>query len=268
MEPTERLAAVREGFPLMYERVARLIQDQDDLSMMIPGLEWSVREMAVHLAGGTRRYAALANGEYDLSAVTFDKKLLDARARGLNADNPETDPKKLAEQIRDGCEHFLAVTAEIPGDTPVSYYGGMRAEVAEIASLLLGEPVIHGYDVGAAIGAPWPIDPQYSVLFLGVFQRLGFTALFQPDRAAGLDATFCVDTTGVESTFARVVDGTFEELPDAPPADCIISADPVTAHLVYTGRMSRWAAIALGGLKFSGPHPEIGPGFFDLFVCP
>ena len=72
MEPNERLAAVRDGLTVMYERVARLIEEQDDLSMMIPGYEWTVREMAVHIAGGIRRYAALANGEYDLSALTFD----------------------------------------------------------------------------------------------------------------------------------------------------------------------------------------------------
>ncbi len=268
MKPNERLAAVREGLSVMYERVARLIEQQDDLSMMIPGFEWTVREMAVHLAGGTRRYAALANGEYDLSALTFDKKLLDARAKGLNADNPETDPKKLGEQIREGCEHFLAVTAKVPADTQVSYYNGLRPMVAEIASILLVEPVIHGYDVGAAVGAPWPIRPEYAALVLGGFSKVVYPALFQSDRAAGLDATYRVDIAGVESSFVRIVDRTCKELPTAPSADCIISADPATALLVYTGRISQWTAIALGRLTFSGPRPEIGPGFFDLFVCP
>jgi uncharacterized protein (TIGR03083 family) len=261
MEPNERLAAVRDGLTVMYGRVARLIEAQGDLSMMIPGFEWTVREMAVHLAGGTRRYAALANGEYDLSALTFDKKLLDARARGLNADNPETDPKGLAAQVREGFEHFMAVTARVPADTPVSYYNGLRPNVAEIASVLLGEPVIHGYDVATAVGAPWHIDPAYSVLFLAVFQRLGYSALFQPDRAAGLDATYSVDIEGTESAFVRIVDGTCQELPEAAPADCIITADPVTAHLVCTGRISQWQAIALGSLSFSGARPEIGPAF-------
>lgn len=268
MEPNERLAAVRDGLPIMYERVARLIEEQDDLSMMIPGFEWTVREMAVHLAGGIRRYTALANGEYDLSALTVDKTMLDARARSLNADNPETDPKKLAEQIREGCELFLAATASVPAETPVSYYNGLRPNVAEIASVILGEPVIHGYDIGTAVGAPWPINPEYSVLFLGAFQSFGCSALFQPDRAAGLDATYRVDIPGTESSFVRIVDGSCNELPTEGPVDCVISADPVTAHLVYVGRMKQWPAIALGQLRFSGARPEIGPGFFDLFVCP
>jgi uncharacterized protein (TIGR03083 family) len=251
----------------MYERVARLIEAQDDLSMMIPGFEWTVREMAVHLAGGVRRYAALANGEYDLSALTLDKKMLDARAKGLNADNPETDPKKLAEQIREGCEYFLSVTANIPADTTVSYYNGLRPNVAEIASVILGEPVIHGYDIGTAVGAPWRWDPDYSVLVLGVFQSV-VSAFFQADRAAGLDATYRVDIPGTESHFVRIGDGTCQKLPGAAPADCMISLDPVSAHLLYTGRISQWPAIALGTLTFGGERPEIGPRFFDLFVCP
>jgi uncharacterized protein (TIGR03083 family) len=268
MDPNERFAAVRDGFQVWYERFARLIEVQDDLSMMIPGLEWTVREMAVHVAGGTRRYAALACGEYDVSAVTLDKKLLDARARGLNADNPETDPKKLAEQIREGCEHFLAVTAGVPADSPVSYYNGLRPNVAEIASLLFGEPIIHGFDVGTAVGTPWRWDPEYSVLFLDVFQGLGYSAFFQPDRAAGLEATYHIDVFGAEPVFVRIADGVCQELPGGVPAGCIISADPVTAHLVFTGRLSRWQAIALGKLTFGGERAEIGPGFFDLFVWP
>jgi putative sterol carrier protein len=64
------------------------------------------------------------------------------------------------------------------------------------------------------------------------------------------------------------VDGTCQELSEATPADCVISADPVTAHLVCTGRLSHWPAIASGRLTFSGERPEIGPAFFDLFVCP
>jgi uncharacterized protein (TIGR03083 family) len=252
----------------MYERLARLVEEQDDLSMMIPGFDWTVREMAVHLAGGTRRYAALARGEYDLSALNLDKKFLDARSRSLNADNPETDPKKLAEQIREGCQHFLATIADLPADTPISYYKGLRANVAEIASVLVGESVIHGYDVGTAVGAPWRWDPDYSVLFLGAFQRFLYPAFFQSALAVGLEATYRVDITGAESISVRIADGTCEAFPTAAPADCIISADPVTAHLVFTGRMSQWSAIALGSLAFGGERPDVGPRFFDVLVWP
>jgi uncharacterized protein (TIGR03083 family) len=267
MKPNERLAAVRDGLTTMYERVARLIEDQGDLSMMIPGFEWTVREMAVHLAGGTRRYAALVSGEYDLSGLVIDKQLLDARARSLNADNPETDPKKLAEQIREGFEHFMAVTAKLAADTEVSYYAGLRPNVAEVASVLLGEPILHGYDVAKALETPWPIEPECSALTLGAFRRIGYSAIFQPALADGLEATYRVAIAGTEFFSVRIADGTYQEVPDSSP-ECVIAADPVTAHLVLSKRISQWPAVALGRLTFSGERPEIGPRFFDLFMFP
>jgi hypothetical protein len=47
-----------------------------------------------------------------------------------------------------------------------------------------------------------------------------------------------------------------------------LAADPVTALLVQSGRLSQWAAVALGRLTFAGPHPELGPRFAELFVFP
>ena len=267
MKPDERLAAARAGLTIMYERVARLIEEQDDLSMVIPGFEWTVREMAVHLAGGARRYAALARGEYDLSALVIDKQLLDARARSLNADNPETDPKKLAEQIREGFEHFMAVTADIAAVTQVPYYAGLCPNVAEVASVLLGEPILHGYDVALALGTPWPIDPECSALVMGAFRRIGYSAIFQPAMADGLDATYRVAIAGTESFSVRIAGCTYKEVADSSP-ECVIATDPVTAHLVISKRISQWPAIALGRLTYSGERPEIGPRFFDLFMFP
>ena len=139
--------------------------------------------------------------------------------------------------------------------------------MAQITSVLLGEPIIHGYDVAKAVGAPWPMNPEYSALFLGVFQRLGYSMIFRPG-IADHEATYRVDIGGTESSFVRVTEQTCEEIPAASSVDCIISADPLTAHLVVSGRMSRWPAIALGRLRFSGERPEIGPGFFDLFLFP
>jgi uncharacterized protein (TIGR03083 family) len=268
MEPNERLAAVRDGMTVMYERAAQLIEVQDDLATMIPGFDWTVREMAVHLAGGIRRYAALINGEYDLSALVIDKEFLDARARSLNADNPETDPKALAEQIRDGLEHFMTVTASIPADTRVAYYAGLRPNVAEVAAALLGEPIIHGYDVASVVGAPWPMEPEWSALTVDTFQKVFFGLTFQPSHAVGLTATYRIDTAGTDPLTVRISDNSYEEVSATRSVDCTISADPVTAHLLITGRLSQWPAIALGRLTFSGERPEIGPRFFDLFMFP
>jgi len=97
---------------------------------------------------------------------------------------------------------------------------------------------------------------------------VGYSAIFRPAASAGLEATYRVEVAGTDPFHARVADGTYTE-PEAPGSiDCVISADPVTALLVITGRLKQWPAIALGRLKFTGDRPELGPRFADLFVFP
>lgn len=266
MDPTAMLAAAREGFAVMAERYAQLVESVRDTTTPIPDSEWTVRDAAVHLAGSNHRMAALAGGAAS-NVPTADKQFLDARARKLIAENPETDGKKLAEQVREGLERVMAVTATAPGDQPIAYHAGLRLNLADLVSIYLGEYLLHGYDIALAVATPWPIDSGYAALGLDGF-RACYSAIFNPAAAAGFDATYRLDTAGTRQFFVRVASTTYEE-PTAPGAiDCVISADPVTALLVMSGRLSQWAAIALGRLTFSGDRPEIGPRFNDLFVFP
>jgi uncharacterized protein (TIGR03083 family) len=268
MDVSEFLGAVRDAIVVMAERYARLVENVEDSSIPIPGSEWTIREAAVHTAGGGHRYSALARGDASPIPSLADKEYLDARMRSILADNPETDPKRLADQIRDGYKTFLDTTRTIPADQPIAYHAGLRPNVAQLAAALLGEPVLHGYDIATAAGVAWPIDPAHAALVLRGYRAFYPAALFQPEAAAGLEATYRIDITAVEPFFVRVVDGAFEELRSTHLVDCAISADPVTALLVITKRISQWPAIALGALGFGGDRPEVGPRFFDLFLFP
>lgn len=265
MEPTTILAAARNGLADMAERYAQLVEAQDDTSIALPGSAWTVRDAAAHLASNSRRYAGLVKGDLDISSLPLDKEFLDARARSLIAANPETDPRKLANQIRDGVDELLRATTTVPADQTIVWYTGLRLDAAGIVALYLGEPLLHGYDIATAVGVSWPIDPEYAALSVSAY-RLVYPAIFQPS-AAGLDATYRIDIAGAEPFSVRIAGGTYEEVPGDPDVDCVISADPVTALMVISGRLSRWPAIALGGLRFAGDS-EIGPRFFDLFVFP
>jgi hypothetical protein len=161
----------------------------------------------------------------------------------------------------------MAVTATRFGDQPISFYGGLKLNLAELVCLYLGEYLLHGYDIAAAVGTPWPIDASYAALAVGGF-RPCYNAIFDPAGADGLDATFHLDTTGTDPFFLRIAAGTCAPLSAPGPVDCVITADPVTALLVMSGRLSQWAAIALSRLTFTGDRAEIGPRFNDLFVFP
>jgi hypothetical protein len=134
-------------------------------------------------------------------------------------------------------------------------------------SIYLGEYLLHGYDIATAVGAPWPIDPGYAALAVRGY-RACYPAIFNPAAATELKATYQLDTAGTNPFFVRIAGGVYEEPATPGSIDCVISADPVAALLVLSGRLSQWAAIALGRLTFSGDRPEIGPRFTDLFVFP
>lgn len=269
MEPGAILAAARDGLAVMAERFARLVEDVADTSIPIPGSVWSVREAAVHTAGGGHLFAAMARGDASPVPERLDKEYLDGRMRSLIADNPETDPKKLADQIRDGYAAFLEATTVAPADQPVAYHAGLRSTLCRVASIVLGEPVLHGYDIAAAVGVPWPIDPGYAAQVLNGYRVFYPTPqLFRPDGAAGLEATYRVEIGGVDPFCLRIADGSYEQLLGSPDADCVISADPVTALLVISGRVGQWPAIAAGRLRFTGRCAAVGPRFSDLFVFP
>jgi uncharacterized protein (TIGR03083 family) len=266
MDPGRALTAAREGYAVTVERCAELIESVADTSIAIPNSEWTVRDAAAHLAGGTHRMTRLAEGEAS-SVPRVDKEFLAERARKLIAEIPETDSGKLAGQIRERLARAMAVTATRLGDQPITFYGGLELNLAELVCLYLGEYLLHGYDVAVALGTPWPIDPGYAALAVGGF-RTCYPGIFGPARADGLEATYRLDTAGADPFFIRISNATYEEPATAGSVDCVITADSVTALLVMSGRLNQWTAIALGRLTFSGQRPEIGPRFNDLFVFP
>ena len=265
MDPAPMLAAARAGYTVAVERFAQLMESVADTSIAIPNSEWSVRDAAAHVAGSTQRMAALAEGGVSV-VPTVDKEFLAARARQLIADIPETDAGKLAAQIREALERVMAVTDARSADQPIIFHGGVRMNLAELFGLYLGEYLLHGYDVAVAVGAPWPIDPAHAALAVGGF-RPCYPAMYNP-AGDELEATFQLDTAGAHPFFVRVTNATCEAPASPGSVDCVISADAVTELLVMSGRLSQWAAIALGRLTFSGDRPEIGPRFHDLFVFP
>ena len=266
MGPVSILAAARGSFAAMVERYAQLVENVPDTSIPIPDSEWTVRDATVHVCGSAQRMALLAGGQAS-TVPSVDKDFMAARARKLIDEDPETDGGKLADRIRDGLAGLLDGTATLPGDHPIAYHAGLRLNLAELFCLYLGEYLMHGYDVAVAIEAPWPIDPGDAALAIAGF-RACYPAIFNPAPAAGLSMTYHLDTAGTDPFFVRIDDSTCETTTTPERVDCVISADAVTALLVLSGRLTQWAAIALGRLTFSGDHPEYGPRFNDLFVFP
>jgi hypothetical protein len=267
MQASEILTAARTALSEMSQKVTGLIRALPDSSVPVPGSDWTVRDTAIHLVQGGRVYAELATGAPS-PAADWNKETFATMAAEFIADIPETDPGKLAAMVGDAYDAFLEATAGRPGEQEVQYHGGLTYHLAGLACVLLGEPIIHGYDMATALRQPWPIDPVHAQLVLYGYSPL-YAQVVNPATTAGLNAAYGIEVRGVGSMTVSFVDGHYQ-LAEAisGPVDCEISADPVAFLLVGCGRLSRFEAAAVGLLTFGGAQPDLAVGFPDLFVYP
>jgi hypothetical protein len=267
MAETTTLNQVRTALSVVSGRTAGLVESLPDTAVPIPGSAWTVREAAVHLVMVGFRYAGMVHGEpnqYPSLAPEECARLNDQ----LNADIPESDPVKLAALMHEGTECLLAATARCDDTHGVLFDGGAVMTIPRLVGTALAEHLLHGYDMAFAVGQPWPIDPHHAAL--GVFgsgPRYGLC--LNPATTAAHTAGSAIELTTGERLTTRFVNGEYRlEPPDSGPVDCTITADPVTFLLVGSGRVSPWAAIALGLLEAGGDGPELGLGFNNPFLFP
>src|SRR4029453_16768100 len=120
------LPATRVALEVVGRRLVGLLAAVPDPQAPTRGLAWTLGETSLHLTHGPARYADFARG------------------RAL----PEPNTRR-----------YLAETAELSATHPVPFFGEVTIELAAQSAILLGEFVVHGYDVARSIGRTWPIHP-------------------------------------------------------------------------------------------------------------
>lgn len=138
----------------------------------VPWLDWSVGETIAHVLTVIRRgYAdprrsASAAETADLNQICLDE-------------TPERDPAALAELLRSDVHTALDVVyPKIPDDREFPFHGGVTTTMTPALRVVLGEFVIHGYDVARALHLPWSISEHEAMLLvpgelIGAWLRAG-----------------------------------------------------------------------------------------------
>ena len=267
MEPDEMLDSSRAALRAATTRLADLIRPLPDLEQPIPESEWTARQAVAHLVTGLDLYTEIATGTPSPVAVSTPAAYAQEARRRI-ADVPETDPAKLAYLLDDASDRFRSSVTGTAGDTVVTWHAGLELDLASLTGLMLGEVVLHGYDVAVATRRPWPLVPEEVALVLGTYGPLmGLTV--DADRTEGLTVAIGFELRGIASFVVRFDDGRFSvSPPGSGPLDGTLSADPTAFLLVTSGRMARWPAFALGLYEAGGSRPELAVGFKDLFVFP
>jgi uncharacterized protein (TIGR03083 family) len=267
MDSNVMLSEARGALASATGRAADLIANAADLSVPARSSDWSLQQVAAHLVIGAGMWTEIANGvSGPLSSL--DRASLRAESDRRHADIPETDRVKLSRLMIDAVEEFLEATADRDGDDLVTFHMGLPYTILGLVGSRLGEVLLHGYDMAAALGRPWPIDPVDAAVVLSAYAPM-FGVFVDPERTRGLTAGFRIELRSVGAMTVRFTDGAYSlQNGDTGPVDATISADPVAYLMVTSGRLTRYEALALGLIGVDGNRPDLAIGFFDLFRYP
>ena len=245
----------------MADATVALLDGVDDVEAPVPRSDWTVREAAGHLISVFRAFGASIEGRLDGWGTPEG----DAVARAIMEVEDSGNPRALAGHLADAVQAFLAAATgrspdEIMG-TP--WYDRDRTHlVVAMTCLVLGEAVVHGYDLAQAVGRPWPIEADDARLIIsGVFPaKTGVIA--DPEATTDVDVTYEVRADGGPAFSVRFADGTaVMRRAGSRPADCVVEGDPVAIVLWVYGRVDQAELFASGRLVATGRDPSLGPQF-------
>ncbi|MGW5327038.1 maleylpyruvate isomerase family mycothiol-dependent enzyme [Streptomyces sp. NPDC004014] len=250
------------------EEIAALVRSAGDTAMAVPGSEWTVGEVAAHLAMANELMADLAAGRERPYGDGTPRSLAAANADSLAAFT-ERRAEPLATMITEQAGAFLDALSRTAADgpAPATPLGVMDRSV--LASYLLTHMLGHGYDLARAMRRPHMVDPARVSLcmpfMLSVMPRVA-----DPVATARLSARYRIRLRG-GAEFAVSLDGGEVRVTPGPPqrrADCTILLGPVAFLLIALGRLDPWRAIVRGQVLAWGPRPWLGPRFPALFTAP
>ena len=269
---------VRQVLMQVGNRAADLIGSIDDMNRQVPGLDWTVGQVAAHMVVAIRGNTASMGGNTEqLSQFVPDVSGYSARmaamTSGTLAAEPVRDPAAAAVALRDAVTAFVnQAEQQAPEDkVPTPWYGaGASLPVAMDSRLMIGELLIHGLDIARGLRKPWPISREEVLLVIPAIYAM-MPRLFKADVARDVNATFKVRMRGGDATCIRVQDGSVDSSPWSPlsgRADCGLLADPVAFFLLAYGRKGQWPLIAQGRLLSYGRKPWLALSFRSWFVSP
>ncbi|MFJ8571060.1 maleylpyruvate isomerase family mycothiol-dependent enzyme [[Kitasatospora] papulosa] len=248
------------------EEIAQLLRRAPDTGAAVPGLVWTVGELAAHLAQANELMADVAAGRPRRHGDGTPEGIAAANEQALDAfAERRADP--LAAMIVTRTEAYLEAVASHPAEeTLLTPMGPMNRVV--LGSYLLTHMLGHGVDLARALKRPHMVDRARARLTLP-FLLEAMPRVTDAAATAGLDARYAVRLWGGGRFGVTFTDGTAtvgHAFPDRP--DCTISIEPVTFLLMALGRCSPAGAMARGRVLAWGRRPWLGPRFPEYFTAP
>jgi uncharacterized protein (TIGR03083 family) len=253
------------------ERFAALVESIEAPHALARGLQWTVAETSVHVLVSFSYYASCLRGETTFAAERAPGETLPAFVARQNRKHidaePERDPAKLAQRLRASIEEFVALARAVGPGANVTFAAGYTEESTTSVCTLIGELVVHGYDIARTTGASWDVDPAAAVL--AVYSTSAALSLaIDPVAAAGKDINVEIRARGGTPFSIRVRDGrAWSELPAATP-DAHVSTDALAYLLVGYGRVPIAGPLLRGRILAWGRRPWVLLQLPKMFLSP
>ena len=231
--------------------------------------DWTVRDVAAHLAGLMDTYRGFVGG--DIDEIVEGESAAQRIARG-NASCVQDRSAVPFDAVVDAVETAVGrlveeLAAHDPEET-VQAWQARPVTVEVVAGFALTEFCVHGDDIAQATGRRWRI-PAGAARAACLDAAWALPWMLDPEAAEGAQATWVMRLRGGGARWFQVRDGAAEvDRWHGQPADCTILATPDAMLLVSYGRRSPWREMAKGHLLAWGRRPWIAVQVFNWLPNP
>jgi len=259
------LADARRTLHELTLRTVMLIGSITDPGIPIPDSEWTVGQAAAHLAVGAQLYAQYAQGI--ARPALIDRTDLAGSHRRKLAELTTQDTPQLGADLKLGIDTFLTAIEERGAEELLPWHEGTLPCIT-MTGLLIGEQLLHGYDIAQALDTEWPIGDQPARLTVQAIRPM-LPALVDREAATRINTAYELAIDGGPRVIVRFHDGTASIGPaDETTIDCQLSGDPVAWLLAIYGRVSWEQLLRIGRVRVTSGDAALGKAFKQLLRNP
>jgi uncharacterized protein (TIGR03083 family) len=258
------------------DRVAQILRSAG-LDAPVPGLQWTVGDVAAHLFSVYGVFARAIQGEdvSSLFAAVGEHDTLPGQVAAVNAQAVSLirfdSPEQAAEQLALAGDEVLKALAEADFSHVIAtpWYGPtVTRSIAILAALVGSETLVHGLDIARGARHSHRIDAKAAALITPTIMTEMMPLVVDQSRTERVSLTYEVRLRGADRFRMTISGGTAVVASGDGPADCVLSLTPAAALLLGFGRMPLWQAVATGQVFAFGRRPWLGPRFPGMFRRP